>query len=155
MNKERDFDIYETLIEINNEKNNLKKQIDALDYKKALLKLTCNHDLAIMLWDHESHKIGKINYIVCPICGNVARILPFTDIATTSFVNSKLLDLTEFNYKDIQSYEMVFDLMQKEIIDNYDYYYSDSNLTSDLSTHLLEVVNKKTKSLTKLKRFKL
>ena len=145
MNKEKNFDIYESLIEIKAERDRLKQEESALMYKQSLLQLACTHDVCIKLWDHQSHKIGYIYYLFCPICGKVQKLLPFTEVEKTTFVNSKIIDLTEFNYNDFESKKSFIDTIQYEIIKNYNYYYNDNSNTEDLSNKLYESIKPKSK----------
>ena len=109
------LEIYKTRKEKEIEKRQLTMQIEALDEYLNYLKTTCPHDTVFELADNFPRKIGIITTCYCPACGRIEKIYKTHELEKSSFKNSQIISLKEFNHINQRE---VLKIIQKEVLNS-------------------------------------
>ena len=74
------IEIYNARKEINKERKELKKQLQAAENYLTNLQTECSHKIVLAFNENMSHKIGRIIECFCPACGKREDIYPSHEI---------------------------------------------------------------------------
>ena len=143
--------IYNKRMQINKERKELKKQLQATEDRLVNLQNQCSHKLVLVFDDHMPHKIGRIIECFCPACGKREDIYPTHEFEKSSFKNSKLIDLTKFPMSTFN--EHFFSIIE-HIFSDYDFCYGDDVSENEIAESILSLVEteKKAETQPKLKK---
>ncbi len=145
------IEIYNARKEINKERKELKKQLQAAEDRLVNIQNQCSHKFVLAFDDHMPHKIGRIIECFCPACGKREDIYPSHEIEKSSFKNSKLIDLTKF---PISTFNEYFFTIMEHIFSNYENCYSDDVSEKEIAESILSLVEaeKKVEGQPKIKK---
>ena len=146
------IEFYNARNEINKERKELKKQLQATENNLANLQTECSHKIVLAFDDYMPHKIGRIIECFCPACGKREDIYPSHEIEKSSFKNSKLIDLTKLSISTFNEY--FFNIME-HIFSNYEICYNDDISENEIAKTILSLVETEKKSETQPKVKKL
>lgn len=132
--------IFETTKAIEERQNRLQEELIELSELQRKLQEECQHDIVFKLYDNTPRKIGIIYNYYCPACNKIVTLHMNRTLEDTPFEESKIISLDGLNIMNSEDYQEVFTIIQKEVFENYSFYYNKDMNIQRLSKSMSETI---------------